>query len=145
MSRGELYQALILEHGRRPRHRRVLDAPSHRAHSDNPLCGDHIDLYLEVERGVIRDIAFDGVACAIATASASLMTEALQGGDIAHARRVLARFRAMIDPAQEANVSADAELGGLGTLAAVRAFPARIGCALLPWQALDAALDPPAH
>ncbi|MDH3283134.1 MAG: SUF system NifU family Fe-S cluster assembly protein, partial [Acidobacteriota bacterium] len=75
----ELYQEMILDHGKRPRNFRVVDGPSHEADGYNPLCGDELQLTLRVEDGVIQDIAFQGSGCAISTASASLMTSALKG------------------------------------------------------------------
>jgi nitrogen fixation NifU-like protein len=133
----DLYPPLVLDHGKRPRNRRVPAHFTHSAIGDNPLCGDQITVYLCIQDGIIQDIAFDGLSCALATASASLMTEALMGCDIAHAHKLRSAMRALV---VNGGREADAALGVLATLAAVGDFKSREQCATLAWQALEAAL-----
>jgi len=132
----ELYQDMILDHNKRPRNFGRLAAANRSASGDNPLCGDRIDLELEIQDGRIENIAFTGAGCAISTASASLMTEAVKGRPLAEAEALAERFRALMrgeGPAGE-------ELGGLAALTGVRAYPMRVKCATLPWHTLRSAL-----
>jgi nitrogen fixation NifU-like protein len=132
-----LYQDVILEHCKRPRNRRVPVGTHQRARGENPLCGDHIDVYLRLEDGRVQDLAFDGVGCAVATASASLMTEAVTGMDRAQAQRLLERFEHMLGTP---DCAPDPDLGPLRALHGVHDFPGRLQCASLAWDALRAAL-----
>jgi nitrogen fixation NifU-like protein len=134
----DLYQEVILDHGRRPRNFGPLAHASHHAEGVNPLCGDRLELHLQVEDGVIREARFEGSGCAISTASASLMTEALKGRTAADAQVLIAAFVALVTGRQAAD--ADAPLGKLEVLGGVREFPTRIKCATLAWHTLDAAL-----
>ena len=133
----DLYQEVIIDHGRRPRNFGPLPEASHQAEGFNPLCGDRLTLQLQVVDGVIRDARFEGAGCAISTASASLMTEALRGRSASDAEALFASFHAMLTG--EGQV-ADAALGKLEVLAGVREFPIRIKCATLAWHTLLAAL-----
>jgi len=134
----DLYQQVILDHNRNPRHHRRLEHASHAADGHNPLCGDRIHLDLLVEDGVIRDVGFEGSGCAISTAAASLMTSAVLGKTTAEAEGLFAAFHAMVvDPQAPAGAK---ELGKLAAFAGVRGFPARVKCANLPWHTLRAAL-----
>ena len=136
----DLYQDIILDHGRKPRNFRRLDAPTHRARGDNPLCGDRIELFLDIQREHIVDAAFIGRGCAISVASGSLMTETLTGKTPAQARALSDAFRAFamtgICPACDVEA-----MERLTPLAGVHEFPSRVKCATLPWVALNAALD----
>ncbi len=133
----ELYQDVVFDHARRPRNRHGLPRASHRAQGHNPLCGDRVTVHLDVADGVIKDAAFEGEGCAIATASASLMTEALKGKPVEEAERLLEGFRHMVtDP----GTAAHPELGKLEVLAGVREFPVRVKCATLAWHTFHAAL-----
>lgn len=138
VAENELYQELVVEHKRAPRHFGRLDAPTHRARGHNPQCGDDLQVELAVDGQQLRDIRFHGQGCAICIASASMMTEAVGGRDVAAARALQQRFRAVLtgqlDPAE-------ADLGKLVALAGVRRYPSRIKCALLGWHALMHALD----
>jgi len=144
----ELYQEVILDHNRRPRNFRVLEG-SRTAEGFNPLCGDHLTLYVKVEDGVIADVSFQGSGCAISKASASLMTESVKGKNVSEAARLFERFQQMITappdaPVEERDkgVSGDrVQLGKLKALAGVRQFPIRVKCASLAWHTLRAALD----
>jgi nitrogen fixation NifU-like protein len=131
-----LYEEVILDHNRRPRnYRRVPDGSNRHARGHNPLCGDQLVLELKVEDGVIKDIGFDGVGCAISTASASLMTESIKGKTVAE---VEALFRGVHDLLTKHGDASN--LGKLQVLAGVRDYPARVKCATLPWHTLEAAL-----
>lgn len=132
----ELYQETILDHNRHPRNFGRIEGASHHAHGYNPLCGDRVDVYLTVEDGVVAEIAFDGDGCAISTASASIMTEALTGRTVDQAHELFERFRDLLI----ADAQALPELEKLEVLAGVRAFPTRVKCATLPWHTLQAAL-----
>jgi len=134
----DLYQQVIVDHNRHPRHHAKPAHHTHEARGDNPLCGDRITVYVEVEDGVIRDIGFEGAGCAISTASASLMTSAVVGKTVPEAERLFHDFHAMVvDPAAPAEAKA---LGKLAAFAGVRGFPARVKCANLAWHTLHAAL-----
>ena len=134
----ELYQQVIFDHYKRPRNQHALDHASHEAEGHNPLCGDNVKVYLRVEDGVIRDVAFEGGGCAIATASASLMTEMLKGKRVDEVAHLFEQFHDMVT---REGAGAGAELGKLEVLAGVREFPARVKCATLAWHTLRAALD----
>ena len=133
----ELYQTLILDHNKNPRNFGALESPSHSADGDNPLCGDVIHVTLRVEDDVVRDLRFDGSGCAISTASASLMTQAVKNRPVSEALKLFDGFHDMVTP----DVPADgAELGKLAVFAGVREFPVRVKCATLPWHTLKNAL-----
>jgi len=133
----ELYQEVILDHNRRPRNFRVIEGGASQE-GYNPLCGDRVVVYMTIEDGVVRDVAFEGVGCAIAKASASLMTEALRGLSVDDARDRFARFQAMVTAPHDAP---PADLGKLSVLAGVREFPTRVKCASLAWHTAKALLD----
>jgi nitrogen fixation NifU-like protein len=129
----QLYQEMVVEHKRAPRHFGTLAAPTHEARGHNPQCGDDVDVQLRLEDGRIADIAFHGQGCAICIASASMMTEAVLGRDIDTARALQQRFRAVLTGKAEPE---GAQLGKLVSLAGVSRYPSRIKCALLGWHAL---------
>lgn len=138
----DLYQEVILEHKRAPRNFGHLAHPTHQAQGTNPSCGDRVAVELELEGDQVRDIAFSGQACAICMASTSMMTEAVKGQELAHARALQQRFRAVLTGEAEPDEEA---LGKLVSLAGVRQYPSRIKCALLGWHALMHAIaDGPA-
>jgi nitrogen fixation NifU-like protein len=135
----DLYQEVILDHGRHPRnHQRPENANRHAA-GYNPLCGDRVTVYLRVEDGVVRAAGFEGNGCAISTASGSMMTEALTGKSEAEARALYAAFHDAMTgkPAAAGAVP----LGKLEVFHGVREFPIRVKCATLAWHTLRAALD----
>jgi nitrogen fixation protein NifU and related proteins len=134
---SDLYQEVILDHNRRPRNFRAIDEPSSKQEGYNPLCGDRLTLYLSVEDGVIKDVAFQGSGCAISKASASIMTETLKGKTVGEARELFDRFHAMIT--SDPSVPAD-DMGKLSVLAGVREFPTRVKCASLAWHTMKAAV-----
>ena len=130
-----LYRDVIVDHSKHPRNFRTLEA-GRQSEGRNPLCGDRLTVYVEVDNGILRDVSFEGLACAIATASASLMTESVKGKSVAEAEALFERVQRMITASAEAPVD---DLGVLSALAGVRLFPVRVKCATLPWQALRAA------
>ena len=136
----ELYQELILDHGKRPRNFGPLPGATHEAIGHNPLCGDKITVYATVEDGRISGISFQGSGCAISKASASLMTDAVKGLDLADAADLFARVQAMVTAPVDQPVEDDS-LGKLAALAGVREFPVRVKCATLAWHTLKAALS----
>jgi len=137
----ELYRDVILDHNRTPRNFGTLPPPARTAEGHNPLCGDRLALYVDVDQDRIRDLKFEGQGCAISMASASLMTEAVKG-------RTRAEAEQLIDAVHELLTRADrapgADLGKLAALSGVQEFPARVKCASLSWHTLKAALDAPA-
>jgi nitrogen fixation protein NifU and related proteins len=135
---SDLYQEVILDHNRQPRNFRRLEAPTHHAEGYNPLCGDRIDLFLQVDGGRIDDLAFQGSGCAISKASASLMTDRLKGCTVDEARELFDRFHRMVTTPPDQAVE---DLGKLSALAGVREFPVRVKCASLAWHTLKAALE----
>jgi nitrogen fixation NifU-like protein len=137
----ELYQQVILDHNRKPRNFRVLEGANRTAEGYNPLCGDQITLYLNVEDGVIKDAAFQGKGCAISKASASLMTAGVIGKRVDEADALFQRVHAMLTSDSSHGDSAGDGVGKLAVFAGVREFPSRIKCAVLPWHTLRAALS----
>lgn len=135
----DLYQDLILDHGRRPRNHRRPGHFTHEAEGLNPLCGDRLTVYVDVEAGRIQEVAFEGTGCAISTASASLMTESLKGRTLDEAKSLFAWFHEML--AGPAAPKTPPPHGKLAVFEGVREFPVRVKCATLPWHTLKAALE----
>jgi nitrogen fixation protein NifU and related proteins len=142
MDLRELYQDIILDHGRHPRNFRALEHPTHLARGHNPLCGDRVTIYLAVDGERIADVSFEGRGCAISTAAASLMTEVLKGKTIGEARTLFAQFHAKVAgaPFEEPPEALQEDAERLEPLTGVKAYPVRIKCATLPWHAFEAAL-----
>ncbi len=132
----ELYQETILDHYRKPRNLGRLEGANRTAEGYNPLCGDSVTLYLKVEDGVIRDARFEGTGCAIATASASLMTENIKGKRKDEALHLLEEIHGMVTSGATAG-----DMGKLEVLAGVHEFPQRVKCATLAWHTMKAALE----
>lgn len=136
----DLYQEVIFDHNRRPRNFRPLPNANRRVEGFNPLCGDRLTLYLVVdEHDVIQDVSFQGTGCAISTASASLMTEAVKGKKVDEAERLFEGFHDLIT--KDTGETAEASLGKLVVLGGVRDYPSRVKCATLAWHTLHAALS----
>ena len=135
----ELYQQLILDHNRSPRNRGPLDTKL-RAEGHNPLCGDRVTIYIRLEDDRIAEVSFEGEGCAISTASASLMTQALKGKTIDEADKLMSEFQAMVTGAPDAPTEAE-QLGKLAVFQGVCEFPMRVKCATLAWHTFRAALD----
>jgi nitrogen fixation NifU-like protein len=132
----DLYQEVILDHNKRPRNFRMLDPCTHRADGHNPLCGDRVTVFVELEDEVIKAVTFQGQGCAISTASASLMTTMLTGKTVADAEQLFGHFHDLVTGQSQPS----AAMGKLAVLAGVRDYPSRIKCATLAWHALQAAL-----
>jgi nitrogen fixation protein NifU and related proteins len=138
----ELYQDIILDHGRHPRNFHALEHATHLARGHNPLCGDRVTVYLAVEGDRIADVSFEGRGCAISTAAASLMTEVLKGKSIEDAQKLFAQFHARVTGGDAGPLPEPLEEDSdrLEPLTGVKAYPARVKCATLPWHAFEAAL-----
>ena len=136
----ELYQELVLDHNNRPRNKRVMEDASNTADGYNPLCGDQVSVFVKVENGVIADVSFLGVGCAISQSSASMMTQNVKGKPVEEAEALFEMFHTMVtrDPSADFDGSS---LGELEALAGVCAFPNRIKCASLAWHTMAASLD----
>jgi nitrogen fixation protein NifU and related proteins len=130
----ELYQQMIIDHGRRPRNCRKMDHANHKMVGNNPLCGDKLVVYVSEANGTIEDLSFEGEGCAISVASASMMTEALKGKTVDEAKILFDTFHGVLTG------KSDADIGKLSVLAGVKDYPVRVKCATLAWHTLDAAL-----
>jgi len=135
----ELYQEVILDHNKRPRNFGPLHEANRHAEGRNPLCGDHLTVQVDVEGGIIRNVAFEGAGCAISRASASLMTDAVKGKPVEEAERMFEEFQQMVTSGVEDAV--EESLGKLAVFCGVREFPSRVKCASLAWHTLHAALE----
>jgi len=135
----DLYQEVILDHGRKPRNFHKLEDANRQAEGLNPLCGDHFKLYIKVDGDRIADIGFEGSGCAISKASASLMTQSVKGKTVQEAEDLFSRFHLLVtEGPQKVAVS---ELGKLAALSGVCEFPTRVKCASLVWHTLKNALE----
>lgn len=136
----DLYQEVILDHGKRPRNFRQLPDANRHAQGYNPLCGDRETVYLKLDGDVVRDASFQGAGCAISTASASMMTERLKGKNRSEVDALFAKFHDLITGEKSA-APGGPELGKLEVFSGVREYPVRIKCATLPWHTMKAALN----
>jgi nitrogen fixation protein NifU and related proteins len=137
---NDLYQEVILDHNKNPRNFREIENATNQADGHNPLCGDALKVYLNIENDTVTDVAFKGSGCAISKASASMMTQAVKGKTKAEAETLFTEFRAMV--MGEINVETDENsLGKLKIFAGVLEFPARVKCASLSWHTVHAALN----
>ena len=134
----ELYQDVIIEHSKRPRNYHAMDAAAHRADGYNPLCGDTVTVFLDLNGDVVRDVSFLGHGCAISTASASVMTETLKGKTRAEAERIYHAFHDLVTGKSDDDPE---RLGKLAVFAGVSEFPARVKCATLCWHTARAAME----
>jgi nitrogen fixation protein NifU and related proteins len=134
----DLYQEVILDHNRRPRNFGPLPEANRQAEGYNPLCGDRVTVFLDVEDDRIRDVRFEGAGCAISTASASLMTEALKGLSVEEARSLFHDFHELVTTGAGEGAP---ELGKLAVFSGVREFPMRVKCATLAWHTVLAAVE----
>ena len=137
---SELYQAVILDHNKKPRNFHKLENANRFAEGYNPLCGDQLNVYLHVEDDQVQEVSFEGSGCAISKASASMMTQAVKGKSKQEAETLFNEFHRMamgdLDAETEPN-----HLGKLTIFAGVRDFPARVKCATLSWHTMHAALN----
>jgi len=134
-----LYQEVILDHNKKPRNYGVLEQPSHHAAGHNPLCGDHIEVTLNLDGECIASIAFQGAACAICKASASMMTVAVKGKTRTEAETLIHEFTDMATG--KLDLSGDHHIGRLVVFAGIADLPVRVKCAILPWHTLRAAFN----
>lgn len=132
---SDLYQEVIFDHNRNPRNFHVMEHASHEAQGYNHLCGDQLTVYARVHDGIVEDVSFVGHGCAISTASASLMTEAVRGQTVEQVEALFRNIHAMLTDAHP-----DCDLGKLEVLSGVREFPSRVKCATLAWHTLHNAI-----
>ena len=137
---SELYQQVILDHNKKPRNFHKLENANHSAEGFNPLCGDHLNVYLDVEDDLVKDVSFEGSGCAISKASASMMTQAVKGKTKAEAEKLFNEFHRMATGQMDEETEPN-DLGKLTIFAGVRDFPARVKCATLSWHTMHAALN----
>jgi len=137
---SELYQEVILEHNKKPRNFREIETANHKADGQNPLCGDQLTVYLEMDGGAVADVAFVGSGCAISKASASMMTQAVKGKSKAEVETLFEEFGRMVRGEMDAETEENS-LGRLTIFAGVREFPARVKCASLSWHTVHAAIN----
>jgi nitrogen fixation NifU-like protein len=138
MELKDLYRDVILDHNRRPRNFGRLEPSDAHADGHNPLCGDRLTVFLKMEGDKVEDVKFEGKGCAISTASASLMTEAVKGKDKAVIGELFGKIHSLLT---RQDAVADSSLGKLAALSGVREYPSRVKCASLCWHTLNAALD----
>ena len=136
----ELYQQVILDHNKSPRNFRKIENATLMAEGFNPLCGDHIDIFLIVEDDIVKDVSFQGSGCAISKASASLMTSIVKGKSTEEAEKLFERFHDLVTGKLGDNPQIE-DLGKLAVFAGVREFPARVKCASLAWHTMINALN----
>lgn len=137
MSLRDLYQEIIVDHGKQPRHVGVLTNANHQQAGHNPLCGDKLMLYLIERNGIVEDASFVGNGCAISMASASLMIEVIKGKSVKDIETLFGHFHLLVTEGKESGV----EMGKLAAFSGVSEFPARVKCATLAWHTLTAALN----
>jgi len=136
----DLYQEVILDHHKKPRNFHRLDHANRQADGYNPLCGDKLSVYMQIENGVVKDIGFIGTGCAISTASASMMTESLKGKTETEVKAIFERFHQLVTDHSE-SMPDPATMGKLAVFAGVREYPVRVKCATLAWHTMRAALE----
>lgn len=137
----ELYQQVILDHNKNPRNFKKLENPTHFAEGYNPLCGDHLFVYLNVgSDGIIHDIAFDGSGCAISKSSASMMTQSLKGKTLLEAKKIFEEFHNLVLGKLKPDTDPH-RLGKLAIFSGIWQFPSRIKCATLSWHTLNGAIQ----
>ncbi|MFQ5589799.1 MAG: Fe-S cluster assembly sulfur transfer protein SufU [Phycisphaerae bacterium] len=136
----DLYRDLILDHNRKPRNRGKLEESDGKAEGFNPLCGDHVTVYIRLEDDMVTEVTFEGSGCAISTASASLMTETLKGKTLQEAKAIFRKFHGMVT-GEPHEVEEGPGLGKLEVFGGVCKYPARVKCATLAWHTANAALE----
>ena len=137
---SELYQQVILDHNKKPRNFRKLETANHSAEGFNPLCGDQLTVYLNLEDDTVKEVGFEGSGCAISKAAASMMTQAVKGKSKAQAESLFQEFHSMVTGELNEETEENS-LGNLKIFAGVREFPVRVKCATLAWHTLHAALN----
>ena len=137
---SELYQQVILDHNKKPRNFRKLESANYQAEGYNPLCGDQLTVYINLEDDLVTDVGFEGSGCAISKASASMMTQAVKGKSKEQVETLFKEFHSMVTGELDEETE-DNGLGNLRIFAGVREFPVRVKCATLPWHTMHAALN----
>lgn len=137
---SELYQQVILDHNKKPRNFHKLENANRKAEGFNPLCGDQLNIYLNIDGDRVTDISFEGSGCAISKASASMMTQAVKGKSQAEVEQLFDEFHRMVTGALDEDIEPN-HLGKLKIFAGVREFPVRVKCATLSWHTMHAALN----
>lgn len=137
---SELYQQVILDHNKKPRNFRKPETANYSAEGYNPLCGDHLTVYMNLEDDSVKDVGFEGSGCAISKASASMMTQAVKGKSKEQAENLFKEFHSMVTGELDEETEENS-LGNLKIFAGVREFPVRVKCATLPWHTMHAALN----
>jgi nitrogen fixation NifU-like protein len=137
VSLDDLYKEVILDHYKNPRNKRALPESSVSLHKNNPLCGDEITIHAKLQDGTVAEVAFEGQGCSISQASASMLTEAVQGRSVKDAAGLAEEFRSMMEGRAEPD---EDQLGDLMALRGVVKYPVRIKCAVLGWDVLQDAL-----
>ena len=141
---SELYQQVILDHNKKPRNFRKLETANHTAEGYNPLCGDQLTVYLNLEDDLVKEVGFEGSGCAISKAAASMMTQAVKGKSKEQAENMFKEFHSMVTGELDEETDEN-QLGNLKIFAGVREFPVRVKCATLPWHTMHAALHNQDH
>ena len=137
---SELYQQVILDHNKKPRNFRRLETANRTAEGYNPLCGDQLTVYLQLEDEVVKDVSFEGSGCAISKAAASMMTQSVKGKTKQEAEALFNEFHRMVTGELDEETTPH-NLGRLTIFSGVREFPARVKCASLSWHTMHAALN----
>ncbi|HEX8493683.1 MAG TPA: SUF system NifU family Fe-S cluster assembly protein [Pyrinomonadaceae bacterium] len=137
---SDLYQQVILDHNKKPRNFRRLDGANRIAEGYNPLCGDQLNVYMQLEDDVVKDISFEGSGCAISKAAASMMTQSIKGKTKQEAESLFDEFHRMVTGQLDEEATPN-HLGRLTIFSGVRDFPARVKCASLSWHTMHAALN----
>jgi len=136
---NELYQQVILDHNKNPRNFHKIEECTNQAEGHNPLCGDKIDIFMNIEKNIITDIAFQGTGCAISKSSASIMTSLLKGKTVSEAELFFAKFHDVVTSEMDNEIDLE-KLGKLAVFSGVRQFPTRVKCASLAWHTMLAAV-----
>ena len=137
---SDLYQQVILDHNKKPRNFRKLEAANRVAEGYNPLCGDQLTVYMQLEDEMVRDVSFEGSGCAISKAAASMMTQSVKGKTKQEAESLFDEFHRMVTGQLDEEATPN-QLGRLTIFSGVRDFPARVKCASLSWHTMHAALN----
>ena len=136
----ELYQEVIFDHNKNPRNQFKMNPHTHHADGMNPLCGDQLTVYLHMKEELIEDISFEGLGCAISTASASIMTEVLKGKTAEEAEKIFNVFHAKTTGQEVPDALKEVNLGKLEVLVGVSQYPTRVKCATLAWHTMQTAI-----
>ena len=137
---SELYQQVILDHNKKPRNFRKLETANHTAEGYNPLCGDQLTVYLNLEDDLVKEVGFEGSGCAISKAAASMMTQAVKGKSKEQAESLFKEFHSMVTGELDEETEENS-LGNLKIFAGVREFPVRVKCATLAWHVLEESMS----